>query len=328
MFTAGRHVDFLDQLIPGFVRAPLRLLVKGYRRLTAPFRVLPDFLIIGGRRCGTTSLYRYLAEHPSVMPALAKELFYFTHHYEKGELWYRLNFPTVFERWLSTLRRGVRPLTGEATPIYIRNPAVPERVYQMNPAVKVIAILRDPVAAAYSAYQFGLLHCTYTEEERSFRRLVLPELALLLDGQPLPPDADPDLLLTRYIYVDHLSRWFDVFPREQIFLLGLESLVRSPQEHYDRLLQFLGLPPHRLQVFEQHNANAYKPMDADLYTRLRDFYRPHNARLAEYTGLSFPLTWDEEAAGQPLANGTDGDGQHGGKATPERIDGKDLGHSR
>jgi hypothetical protein len=285
----------MDPLIPWLVKEPLKVLVKNYRRLTASFRGLPDFLIIGGRKCGSTSIYHYLTEHPCVLPALKKEVFYFTHFFEKGEMWYRLHFPTVLERWLYTQTTGVRSITGEASPNYIQCSLAPERVYAMNPAVKLIVVLRDPVAAAYSAYQFGILRGSYTADRLRFRDIVENELSQLACSKSLHPDANPGLLLPRYVYVDQLSRWFDIFPAAQIQILFLETFALAPQEHYDQLVQFLGLPSYHLTTFEPHNTNNYRSMDQDLFERLRSFYRPHNHRLAEATGLPIPLEWDGPA---------------------------------
>ena len=71
----------------------LRMVRGGMRRSTSRFRPLPDFLIIGGQRCGTTSLYYYLRAHPGVLPALAKEVHFLTLHWMRGEGWYRARFP-------------------------------------------------------------------------------------------------------------------------------------------------------------------------------------------------------------------------------------------
>jgi hypothetical protein len=95
-------------------------------------------------------------------------------------------------------------------------------------------------------------------------------------------------LLKRYIYADQLKPWFDVFQREQIHLVCLESFTKDPQAHYNQLVEYLGLPPHTLQTFQVHNSNPYRPMDADLRERLQAFYAPHNRRLREETGLVLP----------------------------------------
>src|SRR5687768_206603 len=86
-----------------------------WRTLTARLRRLPDFLIIGGNRCGTAALYQYLSEHPSVASAFHREIHFFERHFANGAAWYRSHFPTVFQRlWVERVQ-GRPLLTGEAT---------------------------------------------------------------------------------------------------------------------------------------------------------------------------------------------------------------------
>lgn len=119
-------------------------------KFTGAFRVLPDFLIIGAPKCGTTSLYGYLVQHPSVLPAMCKEVRFFDQFSHKPLGWYRGHFPT---RW--AVRRaekdvGGRVLTGEATPTYLMLDVAPGRAYDVAPEAKLIAVLRNPVDRAYS----------------------------------------------------------------------------------------------------------------------------------------------------------------------------------
>jgi Sulfotransferase domain len=285
-FTAGPHIDSLNRRLPRLVAAPLKGLIKGYRELTAGFRTLPDFLVIGSRKCGTTSLYQYLTEHPCVLPAMSKEIFYFGEQFHRGERWYRRHFPLGLEHRLWSRWRGCRVLTGEATPNYFNNALAPHRVRAMNPAVKLIVMLRDPVAAVYSAYNFGIARGTYTAEQHSFRNLVEQELHQLRDD-PAGGDCQT-MLLPRYVYANHLVRWLDVFPTEQLRVMCLEWFKAAPQEQFDGLTDFLGLSRSQSVSFEPHNVTAYPAMDVDLRGRLRAFYEPHNERLGALCGRAFP----------------------------------------
>src|SRR5258706_11489250 len=113
--------------------------VGWWRRATSRYRKLPDFLIIGAQRSGTSTLYQYIARHPDVRGAFRKEVHYFDMHYDRGLDWYRACFPT-------------RGFTGESSPSYLIHPEVPARVAAVLPDIKLIAILRNPVERAYSAY--------------------------------------------------------------------------------------------------------------------------------------------------------------------------------
>ena len=110
-----------------------------FRRL----RMLPDFVIIGAQKSGTSSLYDFVVQHPAILPAAKKELHYFSLGYKKGEYWYRLRFP---------IRASQKLLSGEASPIYLFYPMVPGRMKKLLPDVKLIVILRNPVDRAYSHY--------------------------------------------------------------------------------------------------------------------------------------------------------------------------------
>src|SRR5215217_3863600 len=108
---------------------------------------LPDFIIIGGKKCGTTFLYNLLTQHPHVEPAAKKELHYFDTLFGEGIEWYRRCFPPP--RW----KDGRRTFTGEGTPYLHRSSAVPERMAEMLPQARLIALLRNPADRAYSDYQ-------------------------------------------------------------------------------------------------------------------------------------------------------------------------------
>ena len=103
---------------------------------------LPDFVVIGAQKAGTTSLYRMLRKHPQVHMPRTKELHYFDFHYERGPEWYAAQFrPGRWER-----RRG------EATPNYMWGPLARQRLIADLPSARIIAILRNPVDRAYSHY--------------------------------------------------------------------------------------------------------------------------------------------------------------------------------
>jgi hypothetical protein len=109
---------------------------------------LPDYLVIGGDKCGSTSFYNTLIQHPAVLRAHRKEPVYFSLRYRHSPRWYRAHFP-------SGLRRSFSPgaLTGEASPSYLFHPLAPERAFRTVPRARLIALLRDPVARAYSHFQ-------------------------------------------------------------------------------------------------------------------------------------------------------------------------------
>jgi hypothetical protein len=211
-------------------RDRLRRAVRGSRAwaraaLPGELGALPEFVIIGGQRCGTTSLYRYLADHPSVLPATGKELQFLSLNHHRGVRWYRAHFP-------------VRPAgvqSFEASPYYLFDPAVPARAAAVLPQARFVALLRDPVERAYSHY----LHSrSRGEEQLSFTDALDAEPERLAGGGHHARRAFS--YVARGRYAEQLERWYAQVPRERILVLRTERLNAS----YDRILDFLGLEPH------------------------------------------------------------------------------------
>lgn len=122
------------------------------RWITAPLRTLPEFIIIGAQKAGTTSLYNYLIEHPSIFPAFKKEVLYFDVNYRKGIHWYKSFFPTTIFKFLISKYSNRRFITGEASPYYILYPHAAKRIHSTLPKVKIIILLRNPINRSFSQY--------------------------------------------------------------------------------------------------------------------------------------------------------------------------------
>ena len=137
-------------MIKGRLDALLRRLVWEYRQATWRTGSLPDFIIIGAQKSGTTSLYSYLSQHPQLLPSIHKAVHFFdggldesADNFEKGEAWYRAHFQ---------LRMHAHERTFEASPLYIFNPLAPKRIYDLVSEAKIIAVLRNPTERAISQY--------------------------------------------------------------------------------------------------------------------------------------------------------------------------------
>ena len=265
-------------------------------------RLLPDFIVIGAAKSGTTSLYGSLIDHPYVAPCVTssryfrntKEVLFFDYNFYRGKDWYKSHFPLERERLAFTRRHGRPFLTGEASPSYISNLWVPQRMRKMLPDVRLIAILRNPVDRAYS--QFQMSRNVGDEEIESF------EEAIAREEERLRPEfermsTDPRYngynfscwsYLARSRYAEQLERWLAVFPREQLLLLKAEDLFVEPERVFDSAYEFLGLPPHRPEKVSRLNPGAYDAaMPAETRAQLAEYFRPHNERLYELTGVDF-----------------------------------------
>jgi len=236
---------------------------------------LPDFLIVGTQKGGTTSLYEYIVRHPYVRGALAKEVQFFTLHWQRGFTWYRAHFPPR--------RTPGAFLTGEASPFYLFHPDVPARVAAGVPGVRVLALLRDPVERAWSHYQHERRR---GRETRDFAAAIEASLAQAEGGlAPGTEDFRHRSYVARGYYADQLERWLAVVPRERLFVALSEDFFREPGAVYARVLDFLGLPPWRPRSFPLHNVGLGGAPDQATRERLASLYRPHNARLPALCGV-------------------------------------------
>ena len=275
------------ELIP-HVPDPVRKVARGTvwtaGRLTARWRDLPDFLVIGAQKAGTTALYAYLRWHPAIAGPFWKEVSFFDRHWSRGEAWYRGQFP---------LRRNGR-LVGEASPSYVFHPLAPERVYALVPDVRLVVLLREPGDRAYSQYQHEV---ALGREPLSFEDALEAEEERL-EGEVERLCSDPRAFsrawwdhtyASRGLYADQLERWFELFPREQVLALTTEELGARPGETYATVLSFLGAPPHALDSYPRVFDRDYPPMREETRRVLTARFDEPNRRLEELLGR--PLGW-------------------------------------
>ena len=267
------------------------------RGITSHLRGLPDFVIIGAQKCGTTSLYSFVVKHPSIAPASQKEVHYFSVRYKFGEQWYRSNFPTNLSRRHFYKKTGQKLLSGEASPAYIFYPTVPDRMREILPDIKLIAILRNPVDRAYSQYHHNIRH---NNETLSFEKAIELEEErcagererLISDSDFVPVHYRRHSYLARGIYADQLKNWFKHYSKKQFLILTTEDLRKNPQQALDQVFDFLGLSPFNVENLTDHNVGNYKEkMNEDTRKFLVEYFRPHNERL--YKLLQRGFDWDK-----------------------------------
>ena len=268
---------------------------RGFGLLTYSMRLLPDFIIIGAQRCGTTSLYNYLMQHPSVFPSVPKEVHFFSNHFNKGITWYRSHFPFVWRRDYFRRIRHREFITGEATPYYIFHPHAPRRISETVPQAKLIALLRNPVDRAYSHYYYevklGAESLSFEDAMEREKRLPLETAKILEDEDYRSFDHQNYSYLSRGIYINQLDNWARYFDRTQILVLKSEDLYGSPSTTLEQVFGFIDLPNWELNDYRKYNPTHYPEMNAATRKRLVDYFRPHNQRLYEYLGVDFD--WDK-----------------------------------
>ena len=260
----------------------LRNAVWTFGRATSFARPLPDFLILGAQKAGTTALYAYLRWHPAVTGPAWKEVSYFDRHYPRGNRWYRGHFPT---------RAGDR-LVGEASPGYLFHPLAPERVRATIPNAKLIVLLRDPVDRALSHYhhevKLGREPLSFEEAiEAEPKRTRGEEERLVREPGYFSQTWWDYTYVARGRYAEQLERWFAVFPREQLLVVASSDLAAEQKQTYARVLEFLGAPPRELGSYPRIYEQAYSGMRAETRRRLAEGFAEPNRRLYELVGRDF-----------------------------------------
>lgn len=266
-----------------------------FRFMTSSFRSLPDFLIIGAQKAGTTSLYRHLEQHPRVLSAAKKEVHYFDNkdrHWKHGLKWYRAHFPITLKKQYKRWAYHQKVISGEASPDYLFHPLAPKRIYDLVPNVKLIVLLRDPIARAYSQYHHNV---------RQQREQLTFEQALDQEQERIENEidrllADPNYYSFNYAhysylcrgrYLEHLMNWYPCFPKEQVLIIRSEDFFSQPARIFHQVSNYLELPEWNLNEYSVHNGHEYPDINPDTKKRLIDYFRPHNERLYEYLGVNF-----------------------------------------
>jgi len=275
----------IRERIPGFLKNIYRFIVILFRYPLARFRALPDFIIIGVQKGGTSTLFEYLKQHPCIKTSVFKEVHYYDFHYSKGIKWYKSFFPFN--------KKDKHILYGEASPYYFFHPLVPERVFKDNSNIKLILLLRDPVDRAYSHYQME--RRKGREKLKSFEEAISMETERIQEGyRPIATKKGSFnykrhiySYLSRGCYDEQIKRWLKYFKREQLLVLKSEDFFSSPQKNLGRIYQFLNIPvifPKNLRI---KNQGSYTPVNSDTIERLRSYYKQHNKELSEFLGEQF-----------------------------------------
>lgn len=281
--------------VPTPARVAARNAIWAYGSATSFMRPLPDFLIIGAQKAGTTALYSYLRRHPAISGPLWKEVSFFDRRYARGTAWYRGHFPTALRHAYVERRKGQELIVGEASPSYLFHPLAPQRVAALLPGVRLIALVRDPVARAFSHYHHEV---ALRREPLSFEDALAREDDRLRGEVERMQDETGyfshawwnHTYLARGRYAEQLERWLAVFSRERLLVLAADELSANPAGAYARTLAFLGARPHELSAYPRVLEREYEEMRPDTKEELAEYFAQPNRRLEELLGRRFDWT--------------------------------------
>lgn len=273
----------------------------------------PNFFLVGAPRCGTTSMYAYLKQHPEIWVSVDKEPHFFGCDLSPmpGTIREEDLYLALFAG------AGDRPRAGEASVWYLSSRQAPFEIRAWAPDAKILVLLREPAQMAHSLY--SLYSRTGNEDLPAFEEALAAEPDRA-EGRRIPPGAYfPDGL--RYTeaarYPEKVERYFQVFGRENVHCILFDDFVRDTASVYRRALEFLGVDPgfeaeldpakanqrvrmmairqlrqvppevrSRMQLAEMklHDGAARQPLSPDTAARLRESFAGDVARLGELLG--------------------------------------------
>jgi len=257
-------------------------------------RALPNFMLIGAQKSGTSSMFAYLKQHPQIVPPVYKEPYFFDRHYDRGLAWYGCNFPALSTIQRKNDRTGKPHLTFEATATYVFDEKAPDRIASDVDTRKFILLLRNPVDRAISAYWHAK---RMGRETRSLDDALDADLfhyeaeCAFEEGRgPQPPGPAPKpAYVRRGIYRESVQRWHTIFGPDNLLVLQSEAMFADPGAVMAKVFAFLNLAPAASNNYEAQNVGGYRKTDENARARLAHFYRPHNEALNRLTGNGF--TW-------------------------------------
>jgi hypothetical protein len=291
----GRKALGKKSALPQPVRDVYVWMNRNMGRLDPRPRVLPNFVVAGTQRGGTTSLFIYLLAHEQVLgPRRAKGVHYFDTNWHESDAWYRSNFPLQSTVDAMAKASGTTPAIGEGAPYYMFHPLIPGRIHDLMPDCRVLLVLREPLDRAMSHHNH--------EVKRGFETLSMTDAFDAEEGR-LAGEVDKMVANPSYIskahihhaylergkYADQVQRYFDLFGRDQVLVMDSAKLKSHPEETVRRATDFLGLKPMSGVDYPLYNQRDRDPVSPELRERYGHVFEESNARLAELVPDEF--TW-------------------------------------
>lgn len=224
--------------------------------------ILPNFLICGAQKAGTTALYEYLSQHPDVLMSRPKETWFFDANYDKGLEW----FASHFEAY------DGESAVGEATARTMFIPEAAPRVAEHLPEAKLIFVLRNPIDRAYSQYHYAI-QTGQVQTNCPFHKLIRDEQSEFRKE-----------MIQRGMYARQIGRFAEYFDDDQMKILFHKDLCQNPKKTVAKTYSFLGVSTaFAPNLSGKHNVTRY-PSSLQVYYWLLRCWRP----LREFADSQIP----------------------------------------
>jgi hypothetical protein len=237
-----------------------------FRRWKNKTQHLPDFVIIGAQKSGTTSLFYNLNKHPHIKMVCSNpktnEMHFFNNEdtWAKGIDWYKghFNHPNC--------------LQGEKTPEYFTDHVCHKRMASYIPKARLILLLRNPVDRAFSQWNhFNQIYTVSKKwgwEKTDFENSIERNKSVLLRG----------------IYIQHIRHLLNYYVHDMIYIGVAERIQKNPQYEFNAICLFLGVKPINIEYDSRHVRDYSQPMKSETRKKLLEFYRPYNEELYDFLG--------------------------------------------
>ena len=289
IFSETYHEDYLSNA------SEIAKCEQGERRF-------PDCIIIGVQKGGTTALLRFLSAHPQVVTNnLIPEYHFFDYRYERGLKWYRDNMPCSLPGQIVI----------ECTPRYFRTPDVPKRVFEMDPNIRLLLIVRNPVQRAMSMYY---MYKRFHEKPDKLRIISAEKFrehgmySKINMSRPFESTWENFL----QVYDSDLENWLNCFNLEQIHIIDSEAYTKSPAKELEKTEDFLRIehyfeekmfvynptkgfyclrpPGSQKHCLDKEKGHQHPNISLSVLRNITEYSRPHNERFYQLSGKHF--NWD------------------------------------
>ena len=206
----------------------------------------PDFFIVGGARCGTTSLYAYLKQYPDIFLPERKEPHYYSSQSTPLPYWL-LPLKSIITKqdYLQLFEDSKEDMVvGDGSATYLMNLDAPKLIFEDNPNAKIIISLRNPIDRTYTAY---LAQYRSGNEKSSFGESIRRDFSSITGEEIQRQSA------LNSDYYEYVKNYYHYFPKEHIKIIIFEEFIKNPKQTMKELLHFLNLSTELNIKYEQYN---------------------------------------------------------------------------